>query len=458
MKWRPLSRRALLGGGGATVALPFLASLVPRHAQAATMPKRFLAYFCPNGFIGDSFFPTGDGRTFTLSPTLKALEPFKESLLIPMGLDNLVTRTQTGGNHAPGVAGFLTCSKAKVTAGADIEVAVSIDQMIASKITAGTPGLRYPSLQFGMNDAASPVDCDFGYSCAYTSGVSYSAPKTQLPKVTRPWLAFDRIFAGSDGMATQTEADRRRKQRTSVLDYVLSREASLTNRLSAADRRKLDQYFTSVRDLEKQVQAMDPGAGGAMKCMAPARPVEQDKGWDYQARVRLMLDLMVKAFECDVTRVQTWMLGNGFSNTAYSFLGIGTPGFNPDSQHHILSHHDNDAGKVGSLRKIDAFQMEQFAYLLKGLATARDAEDGTTLLDNTVVYMSSDVHDGNVHGLDNCRVIVAGKGGGALDTGKVVKFGTGNQIADLFTAFKRAWGIDGNFHNATKVLPGILKA
>ena len=395
------SRRTLLGGAGVALALPYLESLTPQRARAAAPPLRFLGYYVPNGIHMASWTPAAQGADYQLTPILQPLAKVRAQLSVLSGLANRPARPDGAGDHAAGTASFLTCTHVQKTEGSDIRNGVSVDQAYAQHIGKAT---RFPSLQLGIEGGGTSGGCDSGYSCAYSRNISWSGPATPVAKQTNPRDVFDRLFAGVNPSATAEERARIEREQRSVLDYVLGEAQSLSPKLGATDRRKLDEYMTGIRELERRLQQTDERS-----CEAPARPGD----FDFPTHVKLMSDLMVLALQCDATRAITFMLGNAGSGRVYNFLGI-------SGGHHEISHHGNDAAKHAQLEKIDIWEMTQFAYLLEKMQAVSEGEG--TLLDHCAVFFSSEIEDGNSHSHFNMPIVLAGRAGGALHPGRHISF------------------------------------
>jgi len=430
----PLSRRTMLGGAGALIALPWLEAMMPRTARRATAepgvsPLRALFYYLPCGIHMPSWTPATEGPGFALP---KILEPLLDEqnmvdlrgdVLVLSGLANLPAKPEGPGDHAGGTSAFLTCTHV-LKSETEFLNDISIDQLIANAIGGETP---HRSLQFGTASGGTMGNCDSGYSCAYTSNVSWADPKTPLPKLSSPQVIFDLLFSGFDPDATAEELARRRANRLSVIDYAGDQVQALQTKLGKTDRDKLDQYLTGLRDLEKRVtnESTDP------ICELPA--MFSGAFQDYQGHVDLMTELMVLSLQCDQTRVITFMLENAGSYRDYAF--IGAPG-----AHHEISHHQDLPENFAKLETIDRWEIAQFANLLQKLKNSPDG-DGN-LLDNTVVYLSSEIADGNAHNHNNLPVLLAGKLGGALSPGRHVKYANEPPLADLFVSIAQAFGVD----------------
>jgi hypothetical protein len=407
------------------MALPMLESLrsVDAMAQVAA-PTRFLAFFVPNGIHMPTWTPNSEGP-LSASLTLQPVAHLSEQLLVLSGLDNIAAEPQGDGpgGHARGTSTFLTCTHPRKAATA-LYNGVSVDQRIAQQTNGQT---RLPSLELGTESGANGGTCDSGYSCAYQRNISWASATQPAPKDTSPRAVFDRLFGGDDPRATEEQRARRRRQRRSVLDFVLDDAARLQTRLGAADKLKLDEYMTSVREVERRIEA----EADAPLCESGDRPAGVPS--DPEEHIKQMLDLMVIAMKCDITRVGTFMLGNGGSNRSFPFLGI-------HSSHHELSHHQDDPMKHQQLQTINAWEVEMLAYLLDRMAEVD--EGGSSLLDNSVVLFGSEIRDGNRHDNRDVPLLLAGRGGGALDTGRHVRFAEGTPIADLFLTLMSLYGVD----------------
>jgi Protein of unknown function (DUF1552) len=410
-----VSRRAFLGGAGVLLALPALDSLIGRGAAADdTVARRLLTFYVPNGINMAKWTPALTGANYKLSPILVSLTKLQKKLLVLTNLDNQPAHPDGPGDHAGGTAGFLTCRHVVKTEGAGIKNGISMDQVAAATLKEST---RIASLQLGMDGGSSVGDCDSGYSCAYARNISWASETQPLPKTVSPQVVFDLLFDGFDPEATAADKARRLKYRTSILDYTLADAKRLHPKLGVSDQHKLDEYMTGVSELEKRLQKTNVGAA----CTTIPRPPE---GLDYPEQVKLMLDLMVLAFQCDATRVISFMLGNAGSGRSYEFLGV-TGG------HHEISHHQGLQENLDKLEKIDTWEVEQYAYLLDKMDSVVES-NGATLLDNSAVYFSSELEDGNAHRHTNLPVLLAGSCGGSWKTGQHIAYPDGPPLANLF--------------------------
>jgi hypothetical protein len=409
----------VLRGAGVALALPFLESLGFRRfaapARAATPPQRLLFYYVPNGIHMPAWTPKDTGADYTLPPIHQPLAGWKSELLILSGMTNLPGRPDGAGDHAGGTSAFLTCSKANKS-DSDLRLGVSVDQLAAAKLGSGT---RFPSLQLGLDGGSSGGVCDSGYSCAYTTNISWSGPRTPLPKMFDPRVIFDVLFRGEDQGQTPDQIERRRRQRKSVLDHVLDDATRLQARLGSGDRRKLDEYLTAVRQVESRIE------GGTPACGAAKRPAD---GLRFDETAKAMAELMVLAFSCDLSRVISYMWGNGLSNRSYAF--VGAPG-----AHHEISHHQNDPDNLRKLQIINTYEMQLVAYLVDGLSKAK--EGGGSLLDRTLIVLSSDVSDGNRHNHDDMPLLLVGRLGTAVKPGRHLRL-PGQPLANLYLSILHA--------------------
>jgi len=389
-------------------------ALWTRRAGAAgcTPPRRFVAWFVPNGFNMPDWTPTTGGTAWVAPKIAAPLEPIRKKLLIVTGLDHQQTASPGSppGDHGAGTGCFL--NMISVNGHETDKTRTSLDQALLPALNSpacGTPQL--PSLQIGVqgdNGLCDRTSCDFSRAISWSKG-------TPLPNIYDPRQCFDRMFAGFSPTASSGDAAQRLAERKSVLDHVIGQTQSLSKKLSPTDQHKLDEYTTALRELEVRIQKI---SAGGMSCMVPARPAASpplnfDRGITPSSilseHVPAFVDLMAIALQCDITRSITFMLGNGTSNNDYNFLiGSSTP-------HHGTSHHGGNAAALAKLTQIGAWEVKQAATLLQKLDATIEA-DGKTVLDNTTFFMSSDVADGNTHNHWDLPVLLAGGAGGALKT------------------------------------------
>jgi Protein of unknown function (DUF1552) len=417
----PLSRRTVLRGLGTMIALPWLESMGSLTSWAAgapgkrTAPNRMAFIYVPNGKDMPNWTPSAEGRLGGLPSILSTLGPVKDDILVLTGLtaDKARPHGDGGGDHARAMAAFLTGAQPRKTDGTDIRASVSVDQLAASRIGDQT---RLASLEIGCEPSAMAGNCDSGYSCVYSSTMSWKTPTQPLPKEVNPKMVFDRLF-GSGASAERAHRDASRK---SVLDFIREDTRALASRISSSDRQKLGEYFTSIREIEQRTQRLSqmppvPVPGGAK---AP-----QGIPADYAEHIRLLCDMLVLAFQADVTRVCTFVLANEGSNKSYPDLGV-------REGHHELSHHGRDAEKIRKIREINKFHVAQLAYLLGKLKSIREG-DGT-LLDHCMIAYGSGNSDGDRHNHDDLPILLAGRGGGTIRTGRHIRLPRETPVTNLW--------------------------
>ena len=428
-RWtKRLSRRTFLGGAGAAVALPYLEAMIPAGTRSAYAmddpPKRALFYYVPNGIHMPDWTPETAGAAFELTPTLTPLAPYRDDLLVLSGVANYPAFPDGPGDHAAGTGSFLTATHVYKTEGADIRNGISVDQVMANALGDHTV---LPSLQVGAEGGVSVGGCDSGYSCAYSRNISWAGPATPMPKISSPQILFDRLFAGSDPTETLEQQEARRRHRGSVLDYALSEANSLRSSLGVSDQAKLDEYMTGVRELETRIESSDD----VRECLAPDIPIG---GIDAEETLVLLTDLMVLAFQCDMTRFTSFMLGNAGSGRTFPTLGI-------SDRHHDISHHQGLEENYAKLSQINEWEVRQFAYLLQRMSEVTEPDD-STLLSNSMVFFSSEIEDGNSHNHRNLPILMAGQCQGEIETGRHVVYDDEPPIGDLFISMLNKVGVE----------------
>jgi hypothetical protein len=430
---RLLDRRTALVGMGTAVALPFLEAMRPAAALAADagkvaakLPTRMAFVYVPNGMHMPDWTPSAIGALKELPPSLEILKDFREDMLVLSGLtlDKARANGDGGGDHARAMSSFLTGCQARKTDGANIRSGISVDQVAATKIGHLT---RFPSLEIGVERGGQAGNCDSGYSCAYSSNLSWRGESTPNVKEVDPKLVFDRLFGGADRGEADAARAKRDQYRKSVLDFVLEDAGRLQGQLGAGDRRKLDEYLTAVREVELRIAR----AGEPVKLPkgAEARPTGIPK--EYPDHVRLMCDILVLAFQTDLTRVATFPFANEGSNRPYPFAGV-------SEGHHDLSHHGNDKKKQAKIASINRFHLSQLAYLLGKLKGIKEGEG--TLLDTCMIVYGSGNSDGNAHNHDELPILVVGKGNGTLQTGRHLRFPRETPLMNLYLSMLERMG------------------
>jgi len=414
-----LSRRTVLKGVGCAMGLPLLEAMLPSRSYAAgdKPPVRMAFVSFPNGAIMDAWRPTGEGESFEFGPTMQPLAELKSHVTVLTGLaqENGFAKGDGAGDHARSSASLLTGAHPVKTSGANIRVGQSVDQAAAERIGHLT---KLPSLEIGIERGRDAGSCDSGYSCAYSNSISWKNATTPMAKEINPRLVFDRLFGNSLAASSQS---RRSRVRQSVLDLVSEQAADLKNQLGQTDRQKIDQYFTSVREIEQRISRA--GQNRQQEIKPPEFAVPEGLPDDVQEHIRLMYDLIALAFQTDATRTITFMSANEGSNRPYKMVGV-------NNGHHELSHHRGDPEKIEQLQTIDAFLVGEFARFLKKLAAT--TEGSGPLLDSCMIMYGSGLSDGNRHRHDDLPIILAGRGGGTIKTGRHVVISEGAPLNNLF--------------------------
>ena len=431
---KAIPRRTVLRGVGATLALPFLDGMVPALTAlaktAARRPARFCAVYVPNGIMMESWTPTDVGRDYELSPILKPLERFRDDLLVLSGLDNTgaISRSGRGGGHARAAGAFMTgIEPLQTTSSASLELGVSMDQIVAKTVGQETP---LPSLELGLegSDTVNGVGtCDVGYNCAYQNTMAWSSPSTPLPIEANPRVVFERLFGGLESTDPAVRRARLRRQ-SSLIDSVLDKVHGLEQRVDRSDRVKLDSYLSSVREIERRIQIAESDGRELPLVEAPAGiPVSYDE------HAKLMFDMQALAFQTDTTRVITFQIGREQSGATFPQIGV-------SDSHHPISHHGGDRNKIASLTKINTYHTGLFGYFLDRL---RETSDGDgTLLDNSMVMYGSSISDGHRHDIRNLPILLAGRGGGRIESGRHVKYPERTQrLTNLQLTLLNAMGV-----------------
>ena len=401
---QPLSRRTVLQGLGAGIALPFLEAMGPRSAFAAPasgFPQRLGFVFFPNGAIMQQWTPKGEGAGYELSPTLEPLAKLRDKINVLTGLmqDNANAKGDGPGDHARSAAAFLT--GAHPNKKGEIRVGKSVDQVAADKVGELT---RLPSLELGTEPNRTAGQCDSGYSCAYSSAISWKTESTPMAKEIVPKLAFERMFGGS--AQDRKQAAKRNFYRKSILDAVSGDSARLQAKLGKSDQRKLDEYFSSVREIEQRI-----ARAVADQTERPVPEIQLPAGIprDADEHIKLMFDVLTLAYQTDTTRVATFMLANEGSDRQYRMIDV-------EEGHHSLSHHQSKTDPMLKIQKIDTYLASRFAAFLEKLDSIQEG-DGT-LLDHSMIVYGSAIGDGDAHNHDNLPIILAGGGQGTITTGR----------------------------------------
>ncbi len=410
---KSLARRTVLRGLGASVALPFLDAMVPALAgpidRAAKPPVRLGFVYVPNGIMDlkGEWTPKRDGRDFEFSPIMKALEPFRERLLVLSGLAQVNGRPlgDGAGDHARASAIFLSGARAVKTEGVGIRAGVSADQLAARELGRHT---QLASLEVGVEDSSIAGGCDSGYSCAYTNTISWRTETTPNPMEDNPRRLFERLFGDGDSTDPEERLARLRERRT-ILDFVGERLSRLRAGLGAADRRKLEEYAETIRDLERRIEKAEAQSGPDIPTIERPEGVPDH----FEEHAKMMVDLQLLAFQTDMTRVATFMMGREGTWRSYPDIGV------PDA-HHAVTHHQHDPEKIAKTIKINKHHVEIFAYMLKKMGSTADGEG--TLLDHSAILYGSALADGNQHTHHDLPLVLAGGAAGRLRGGKHLRY------------------------------------
>ena len=408
--------------------IPATSRAAEKAVAEAAQATRMAFIYTPNGAIMDKWTPRGEGNDWQLSPTLAPLKGVKEELQVISGLmhDKAEANGDGGGDHARATATFLTGVQARKTAGADIRLGVSVDQVAAEQIGSQT---RIDSLQLGCDPARKAGRCDSGYSCAYQFNFSWKSPTLPLAPEIDPRLVFENLFGAPESKESAESRARRIRHERSLLDYVLEDARSLQGRLGHTDRLKVDEYLTAVREIEEKIEK-------AEKFRAALPPEETRPDGipaSYREHVAVMYDLLALAFQTDSTRLATFLVAHDGSNRSFADIGV------PEGHHH-LSHHRRDPKKIAKLEKIDLFYVELLAGFLEKMK-ATNEPDGRNLLDSSMIVFGGGISDADRHDHDNLPVVLAGGGNGQLRKGRHLKTSDRVPMANLYLSLLDRVGV-----------------
>jgi hypothetical protein len=421
------TRRRFLRAASVCVGLPWFESWNRRtwgNPVSPPAPRRLALLYIPNGVNVEKWNVTGSGTDYVLSPTLAPIAPFRDACTVITGLnhENATPGPDGGGDHSRATAVYLTGVRPRKTGGSDIWNGISLDQLAARQIGHLT---RLPSLELSTDGPRLSGRCDSGYSCAYQFNLSWASPTKPVPAEQNPRAIFERLFGAP--RAGDGSADERIQLRRSVLDYVRDDVHAVSRGLGQGDRAKLEEYLTAVREVEQRLERSGGTTQPAPELLLP--PGIPD---DYQLHIRIMLELIVLAFQADATRMITFTLANDGSNRAFPEIGI------PEA-HHQLSHHRNDAETLEKIARIDRFYVEQFAWFLGRLQQVREAEGN--LLDHAMVLYGGGISEGNQHLHSNLPLVLAGRGGGTLNPGKRLAVPDPTPMCNLHVALAQRLGV-----------------
>ncbi|MGE9269128.1 MAG: DUF1552 domain-containing protein [Verrucomicrobiales bacterium] len=431
------TRRGFLRGLGAAVALPALESMRPLLAAgiesraiattASGAPLRMAYLYVPNGVNQKNWWPEKFGKGYKAAETFGAIEKFRDDLQSFKGFEhkNATSGPDGPGHHARGNATFLTGVRARKTAGADIRLGISVDQIAAM---AAADHTRLSSLELSTAGVRKSGQCDSGYSCAYQYNLSWRSETQPMTPESNPRAVFERLFGAGNAEERAKSLGQRLASKKSMLDFIAADAKALHRHLGRNDQQKIDEYLTGVREIEKQIEKteelglpVDPGV-----------PAPSGKPDNFQEQLRLLMDMMVLAFKTDSTRVSTLLMSNEGSNRSFKDIGV-------SEGHHSLSHHQGNQDKLEKIARIDKFYMENFAYFLDRLKNTEDV-DGKSVLHNSMIVYGSCLGDGNRHNNDNLPIILAGQGGGAFAPGEFRDLGGDVPLSNLHLRLLHEFG------------------
>jgi hypothetical protein len=426
--FNPISRRKILRGAGVSLALPFLNAMRPTKTMASpSSPVRLAWVFIPNGTNAERWLTKPEGQSWKVSPSLEPLADLKRDVSVFRGLSQVNARAlgDGAGDHARSAATYLTGMHPLKTSGSKIRVGKSIDQVVAEAYGMHT---RLPSIELGTEEGRGAGSCDSGYACAYSNNISWRSPSQPMSKEINPRRAFERLFGSSD--SSGQDAARRLVMQSSILDAIEQSRKSLLKSVGEEDRHKLDEYYSSIREVEKRLdRAAEPVDLGNPKLIEEF-DLPKEKGFAEQ--IRMMYELMVLAFRSDTTRVATFMVANEGSNRSFPMIEV-------KEGHHQLSHHQNKKDAIEKIAKIDHFYCQLFADFVKRLKETPDGDK--TLLDNCLVMYGGAISDGNKHDHHDLPIVMAGRGGGT-PSGRFYQLPSETPLNNLFLTMAQTAGVE----------------
>lgn len=417
------SRRMFLKSLASTLALPMLEPLRAATAAAAPGSPLRLAYiYLPNGVNTKLWFPSGSGKNYELSSSLAPLASMRDHFQVIKGLalDTARANGDGAGDHARANASFLTGCQARKTAGADIRIGVSADQIAARQIGQMT---RLPSLELSTDEPRRSGNCDSGYSCAYQYNLAWRSDTTPAPPMRDPRMVFESLFGSKD---EKGNAERQLRKK-SVLDFVMDDAKRLQSRATGADKNKLDEYFTSVREIEQRIERAEKH-----RKERPEIDVPNGVPSSYREHIRAMYDLMLVAFQTDSTRIASFLLAHDGSNRTFPEIGV-------NESHHGISHHQRDDRKLALIAKIDEYYAAEFSRFLTNLKNVKEG-DGN-LLDHSMIVYGGGICDGDRHNHDQLPVILAGHGNGTLQAGRLLEARGDTPLTNLHLSLLDRMGV-----------------
>ena len=424
---KAIPRRTVLRGIGATLALPLLDGMIPAltaQARTAAAPiNRFGVMYVVNGMIMQSWTPAAEGAAYELTPTLAALAPHRDRFSVLSGLACVPSPGRPGGAHAKASTRFLT-DVSPPTSETWLDAGVSVDQLLAREAGQHT---QLASLELAIESGETAGACDVGFACAYTNTISWRSANTPLPTENNPRVVFERLF-GDSGSTDPKARHARIEQDRSVLDSVIQEAGALKGSLGSADGVKLVEYLDAIRDVERRIQRAEEQSGRELPVVDHPAGVPGS----FDEHVRLMCDLQVLAYQADLTRVVTFMLGREFSGVTFPQIGV-------TDAHHPITHHQQEPEKIVKVAKINAYQVTKFAYLLDRLQATPDG-DGT-LLDHVTLIYGTGMGDCNAHDPRSIPVLLAGGGAGHLKGGRHIRYPKETPLANLHLTLLDKFGV-----------------
>ena len=414
---KSIPRRTLLRGAGAVLALPVLDAMTSALSADAERPIRMTFIEVPNGIMMDKWAPATEGANFALTRVLEPLADFRDRMLVLSGLDQKQSAAlafEIAGDHPRACTAWLTGAHAKMTAGADLRAGISVDQVAAREFGKYT---QLASLEVGLESSEVVGSCESAYSCAYYNTISWRNETTPLPMENRPRAIFERLF-GDAGTSDPAARLALRQEDRSILDSVAEEVKRLRRVLGGADRSKIDQYLDALRDLERRMQLAEKQDHNELPQIAGPAGIPQV----FSEYYKLMTDLMVLAWQTDMTRVCTFQIGHEMSGRAYPEVGFG-------DAHHAVTHHQGDPEKIEKTTKINVFHTKMLAYYLDRLSATPDG-DGS-LLDHAMILYGSALSDGNLHLYTNLPLLLVGGGAAGIKGGRHIRFPKGTPMTNL---------------------------
>ncbi len=422
---KTLGRRTFLQGMGAAVALPFLDAMAPAMSAAPKAPVRMAMVYVPNGIIMQHWNPAAEGPLGDFGRVLQPMAPLKDDLLLLGNLTHNAGRAllDGAGDHGRCCGTYLTGVHVKKSL-SDIHAGVSFDQIIANQACSQ---MRFPSLEIGMEDGRQAGDCDSGYSCAYTNNLAWKSETVPLPPTLNPRDLFERLFG--DGIPLSPEARKRQTlYRRSILDFVNESTKSLETKLGPSDKRKLDEYLSAIREIERQIEKAEATNAQIDPHMEKPYGIPAD----FAEHFRLMTDMITVAFQADLTRIVTFLVTREGSSRAYREIDI------PDG-HHPLTHHQNKPDLIEKVTQINTYHVKQFAEWAMKLKKTPDGD--SNLLDNSMIVYGAGLSDGNRHLHEDLPTMIAGSAGGAFKTGRYIAYRKETPMCNLFLTMMDRMGV-----------------